>query len=46
MPILESRVVGVFGGEDEGAEEDTVEGPAFGLDREVGFAAADVDEGH
>ena len=42
----EGRVVGVFGGEDEGPKEDTVESPVFGLDYEMGFGPVDVDEGH
>ena len=46
MSVPERRIVGVFRGEDEGAEEDAVERPLFGLDREVGSGAADVDEGH
>lgn len=45
MVVFQSRVVGVFGGEDEGAEEDAVEGPFLGLDRQVGFGTVDVDEG-
>lgn len=32
MTVLQTRVVGVFGGDEEGAEEDAVESPFFGLD--------------
>ena len=46
MTVLEGRVVGVFGGEDECSEEDAVESPVFGLDREMGFGTVDVDEHH
>jgi len=46
VTVIKGRIVGVFGGEDEGSEEDTVESPIFGLNREVGFGAVDVDEGH
>ena len=46
MIILEGRIVGVLGGEDKGSEEDTVESPVFGLDREMRFGTVDVDERH
>ena len=46
MTVLEGRIAGVFGGEDEGSEEDTMESPVFGFDREMGLGAVDVDERH
>ena len=46
MTVLEGRIVCVFGGEDEGSEEDTMESPVFCLDREMGFGTVDVDERH
>ena len=46
MTVLEGRIVSVFGSEDEGSKEDTVESPLFGLDREMRFGSMDVDEGH
>lgn len=46
MIVLEGRIVGVFGSEDKGSEEDTVEGPVFSLDREMRFGSVDVDEGY
>ena len=46
MTISEGRIVGVFGGEDEGSEEYTVESPFFGFDCEMGFGTVDVDEGY
>ena len=46
MAVLESPIVCVFGGKDEGTEENAVESPLFCLDRKMGFRAVDVDEGH
>ena len=46
------RILGVFVGDDECSEEDTVEGPSPSFTRnninrsEAGFGTADVDEGH
>ena len=46
MAVLEGKIVRVFGSEDEGSEEDTVESPFFGLDPEVRFGSMDVYKGH
>ena len=43
--VFQSRVVGVFGSDDESAEENAVQCPLFGLDGEVWPGAFDVDEG-
>ena len=45
MDVLESRVIGVLGGDDESAEENAVKGPFLCLDREIRLGALDVDEG-
>jgi len=45
MNVLQGRVIGVFGSDDESAEENAVKGPLLGLNREVGLGALDVDEG-
>ena len=45
MNVLQSRVIGVLGREDESAEENAVKGPLFGLNREIRPGALDVDEG-
>jgi len=44
MDVFQSRVVGVFGGDNESAKENAVESPFFGLDGKIGFGALDVDE--
>lgn len=46
VSVVEGEIVRVFGSEDEGSEEDTVESPFFGLDPEVSFGSMDVDEGY
>ena len=52
MQVLGMRIFGVFVGDDECSEEDTVEGPSPSFTRnninrsEAGFGTADVDEGH
>jgi len=45
MNVLQGRVIGVFGGEDESAKENAVEGPLFRLNGKVWPGALDVDEG-
>ena len=45
VDVLQGRVVGILGGDDESAEENAVEGPLFGLDGEIRPGALDVDEG-
>jgi len=45
MNVFQSRVIGVLGGDDEGAEENAVKGPLFGLNGEIRPGALDVDEG-
>ena len=44
MDVLKSRVVGVFGRDDESAEENTVESPFLRLDGEEWLSSLDVDE--
>lgn len=44
MDVLQSRIIGVFGGGDEGAEENAVKGPLFGLYGKIGFGTLDVDQ--
>lgn len=46
MYVFESRVVGVFGCDDESAEEDTVQSPFLCLNGEIGLGSLDVDEGN
>lgn len=45
VDVLESRVVGVLGGNDKGSKEDSLEGPLLEGDVEVWAGAVDVDEG-
>ena len=45
MDVSQRRVIGVFGGDDQGTEENAVKGPVFGLYREIRPGALDVDEG-
>lgn len=45
VDIFQSRVVGVFGSDDEGSEEHAVKGPLLGLNGEIRPSALDVEEG-
>ena len=46
VDVLQSRVVGVLGGNDEATEEDAVEGPLLCLNGEIRLGAFDVREGN
>ena len=45
MDVFEGRVIGVLGGDNEGAEENAVKSPLFGLNGEIRLGALDVHEG-
>lgn len=45
VDVLEGRVVGILGGDNESTEEDPLEGPLLESDVEVWACAVDVDEG-
>lgn len=46
MCVLEGRVVGIFGSDDKGTEEDTLAGPFLEGNAEVGLGTLDVGNGH